>query len=163
MPGSGPRAFVDDVGAVADAERFPNVMIRYERADAALLEEPNDALDVEHRDRVDAGERLVEQDEGRLGAERPGYFQSPPLTSRQRNRRMLAQVGDVQVLEELGEARLDLLGREALQLEDRLHVPLPRQGANHRVLLRQVGDAEARATVGRQLGRLGPGPADAGP
>src|SRR5258708_36590168 len=93
MPRSEHRAFVDDVGAVADAERFPNVMIRYEHADAALLEEPNDALDVEHRDRVDAGERLGEQDEGRLGAGRPGYFQSPPLTSRQPNPRMLRQVG----------------------------------------------------------------------
>src|SRR5258708_23109562 len=152
MPGGQYGAFVDDVGAVADAERFPNVMIRYEHADAALLEEPNDALDVEHRDRVDAGERLVEQDEGRLGAERPGYFQSPPLTSRQRNRRMLAQVGDVQVLEQLGEARLDLLGREALQLEDRLHVLLHRQAAKHRVLLRQGGEAQARATVDPQAG-----------
>src|SRR5260221_13828040 len=155
MPGGQYGAFVDDVGAVADAERFPNVMIRYEHADAALLEEPNEALDVEHRDRVDAGERLVEQDEGRLGAERPGYFQAAPLATGERNRRMLAQGGDVQVLEQLGEARLDLLGRGALQLEDRLHVLLHRQAAKHRVLLRQVGNAEARAAGGRQGG--GPG------
>src|SRR5258708_6857048 len=146
MPGGQYGAFVDDVGAVADAERFPNVMIRYEHADAALLEEPNDALDVEHRDRVDAGERL-----GGLGAERPGYFQAAPLATGERNRRMLAQVGDVQVLEQLGEARLDLLGREALQLEDRLHVLLHRQAAKHRVLLRQVGNAEARAAMDRQV------------
>src|SRR3989442_6510179 len=99
-------------------------MIRYDHADAALLEEPNDAMDVEHRDRVDRGEGLVEQDEGRLGAERAGDFYPPPLTSRQRERRVLAQVRDVEVFQELGEARLDLFAREALQLEDRLHVLL---------------------------------------
>src|SRR5258706_4093829 len=163
MPGGQYGAFVDDVGAVADAERCPNVMIRYEHADAALLEEPNDALDVEHRDRVDAGERLVEQDEGRLGAERPGYFQAAPLATGERNRRMLAQVGDVQVLEQLGEARLDLLGREALQLEDRLHGLLHRQAAAHRGLLRQVGNAEARAAMDRQGREVGPVEGEAWP
>src|SRR5438067_5004172 len=149
------RTFVDDVGAVADAEGFPNVMIRYEYADAALLEEPNDALDVEHRDRVDAGERLVEQDERRLGAERARDLEAPALAARERDGGVLAQVGDVQVFQELGEARLDLLAREALQLEDRLHVLLHRQAAEHRVLLRQVGDAQARAPVDRQVRELG--------
>jgi hypothetical protein len=47
------------------------------------------------------------------------------------------------------------LRREALQLEDRLHVLLHRQAAEHRVLLRQVGDAEARAAVDRQVRELG--------
>src|SRR5688572_2162247 len=75
------RAFVDDVGAVADAERFPHVMVRNEHADAALLQEPNDALDVEHRDRVDAGERLVEQDEGRPRGERARDLQAAALAA----------------------------------------------------------------------------------
>src|SRR5260221_14622701 len=104
-------------------------MIRYEHADAALLEEPNDALDVEHRDRVDAGERLVEQDESRLGAERPGYFQAAPLAPGERNPPMLAQVGDVPGPVQLGAAPPDLLGRQALQLQGRLHVFLPPPGA----------------------------------
>src|SRR5207237_3458704 len=103
------RTFVDDVGAVADAEGFPNVMVRYEHADAALLEEPNDSLDVEHRDRVDAGERLVEQDEGRARAERACDLEAPPLAAGERQRGVLAQVRDVQVLQQLAEARLDLL------------------------------------------------------
>src|SRR6185503_19717270 len=76
-------ALVDDVGAVADAERFSDVMVRYEDADAAFFQEPNDPLDVEHRDRVDAGERLVEQDEGRAGAERARDLQPAALAPRQ--------------------------------------------------------------------------------
>src|SRR5205807_8721575 len=69
MPRGEHRAFVDDVGAVADAEGLAHVMIGDQHADRAFLEEPDDALNVEHGDRVDAGERLVEQDEGRLGGE----------------------------------------------------------------------------------------------
>ena len=61
---------VDDVGAVADAERLAHVVVGDQHADAALLQEADDALDVEHRDRVDAGERLVEQDEARARGER---------------------------------------------------------------------------------------------
>src|SRR5437867_12183618 len=120
-------------------------MVRYEHPDAALLEEPYDALDVEHRDRVDAGEGLVEQDERGAGAERARDLQPPPLASRQRDRGVLAQVRDVEILEQLREARLDLAGLEALKLEDRLHVLLDCQAAEHRVFLRPVRDAQARA------------------
>src|SRR5690349_19115550 len=108
------RALVDDVSAIADAERFSHVMVRYEHADAALLQEPNDALDVEHRDRVDAGEGLVEQDEGRLGAEGPRDLEAAPLAARERERRVLAQMRDVEVFQQLGKARLDVLGCESL-------------------------------------------------
>src|ERR687895_1027100 len=93
-------ALVDNVRAIADPECLAHVMVCYEHADAALLEEPNDALDVQNRDRVDARERLVEQNERRAGAERPGDLQPPPLAARQRDRGVLAQVGDVQVLEQ---------------------------------------------------------------
>src|ERR1043165_8735133 len=148
------RAFIDNVRAIADAERFPDVMVCYEHADAALLEEPYDALDVEHRDRVDAGEGLVEQDERRTRAERARDLQPAPLAPRQRDRGVLAQVRDVQVLQQLHQARLDVGLRQALQLEDRLHVLLHREASKHRGLLRQVGDAQARAPVDRQMREL---------
>src|SRR4051812_41382877 len=53
------RALVDDVGVVADAQRLAHVVVGDEHADAALLEETDDLLDVEDRDRIDARERLV--------------------------------------------------------------------------------------------------------
>ena len=40
---------------------------------------------------------------------------------------------------------------QALQLEDRLHVLLDRQAAENRSFLRQVGEAQARAAVDRQV------------
>src|SRR5207244_8301458 len=131
--------------------------VAYEHAYAALLEEPYDALDVEHRDRIDAGEGLVEQDERGPRAQRPRDLQAPPLASRQRDRRVLAQVRDVEVLEQLGEARLDLPRLQALKLQDRLHVLLDCQAAEHRVFLRQVRAAQARAARARQVRALAAG------
>src|SRR3954470_21712685 len=56
-------SFVDDVGPIADPERLAHIVVGNEHADAALLEEADDFLDVQHRDRIDPRERLVEQDE----------------------------------------------------------------------------------------------------
>src|SRR5947209_591100 len=55
-------AVVDDIGPVGYFQCFPHVMFGDEDADAHRLEVPDDALDVEHRDRVDPGARLVEED-----------------------------------------------------------------------------------------------------
>src|SRR3954471_12787505 len=54
---------------------------------------------------------------------------------------------NAQVLEELGEAELDLLALQALELEDRLHVLLDRKAPKNGVFLRQVGDAHPGTPV----------------
>ena len=56
-------AAVDDIGAVDQSERFAHVVIGDQNADAATLEMAHEVLDVADRDRVDAGEGLVEQHE----------------------------------------------------------------------------------------------------
>src|SRR5664280_1005282 len=56
-------AGVDDVAAVHDRERVTHVVVRDEDSDPGGREVPDHALDVEHGDRVDAGERLVEKHE----------------------------------------------------------------------------------------------------
>ena len=55
---------MDDIGAVDQPKRFADVMIGDENADAALLQVMHENLDVGDRNRVDAGERLVEKNEG---------------------------------------------------------------------------------------------------
>src|SRR5690606_1193962 len=54
---------VQDIGVAADSKCLPNIVIRYQYSNPALAQVPDDALDVEHRDRIDARERLVEEDE----------------------------------------------------------------------------------------------------
>src|SRR3954467_4814076 len=65
---------VDDIGPVGYFQCFPHVMVGDQDADAHRLEVTDDALDVEHRDRVDAGERLVEKDIPRTDDQRPRDF-----------------------------------------------------------------------------------------
>jgi repressor LexA len=100
-------AVADDVGPVADAERLAHVMVGNQDADAALLQEADDSLDLDHGDRIDAGERLVEQDEARLGRQRAGDFDPAPLAARQRRRRRGAQLFDRQVAQQLVEHVVD--------------------------------------------------------
>ena len=52
---------VNDVGAIDQTERFSHVVVGDQDADAATLEMPDEVLDVADRDRVDAGEWLVQQ------------------------------------------------------------------------------------------------------
>src|SRR3989454_7429289 len=86
---------------------------------------------------------------------------SAALAARERDRGVLAQMRDVEVLQQLGEARLDLGRLESLQLEDGLHVLFHREAPEHRILLRQIRDAQPRAAVDRQVRELGGGEGDA--
>ena len=54
---------MNDVGPVGDAQRLANIVIGDEQPDTPLFQVKDDLLDVSHRDRVDAGERLIEEHE----------------------------------------------------------------------------------------------------
>src|SRR5579859_3386992 len=88
------RAVIDDIGTVANTERFPDIVVRDEHADVALPEEADDFLDVQHRDWIDTRERLIEQDEARLRGQRTRDFDAPTLAAGQADRRTVAQVGN---------------------------------------------------------------------
>src|SRR5690606_19304975 len=74
-------AAVDDAGAIDDIERLAHVMIRDQHADAASLQVLHQLADVADRERVDAGEGLVEQHDRRIGGERSGDLAAPPFTA----------------------------------------------------------------------------------
>src|SRR5689334_12448370 len=93
-------AVVDDVSAVADAESLSHIVVGDEHADAALLQEPDDFLDVEHRDRIDPGERLVEQDEARARRQRARDFHTASFATGEADRRARMQVPDGEVVQE---------------------------------------------------------------
>lgn len=112
------HAVIQDVGVVADAQRLAHVMIGNQHADVALLEEADDFLDVEHGNRVDAGEWLVEQDEARLGGQCSGNLDAPPLTAGQGGRWTVADVADMQILDQVAGATLNFRRRISLQLQD---------------------------------------------
>ena len=58
-------------------------MIGDQDTDAALLQVTDDLLDIEHRNRIDPGERFIEQNEFRVKDQRPGYLDAPAFTAGQ--------------------------------------------------------------------------------
>src|SRR5258708_31274709 len=82
-PAAKNRAVVNDVGAVGDAERLADVVVRDEHADAAIAQVKDDLLDVGDRDRIDPCEGLVEEHELRRHDERARDLRAPALAARQ--------------------------------------------------------------------------------
>ena len=59
---------MDDIGAIDDFQRRAHVMIGDQHADAAVAQMHDQIADIAERNRIDARERLVEQNEMRLRA-----------------------------------------------------------------------------------------------
>src|SRR5215469_17158119 len=59
----------DDIGAIRDAQRFANVVIRHEDSQPVALQIQNDLLKLDHLDRIDARKRLVKQQEAGIDSE----------------------------------------------------------------------------------------------
>src|SRR5256885_13771089 len=88
------------------AQGFAHIMVSDQDADAAVRQLADDALDIEHGQRIHARKRLVQEHEARLGRERAGDLDAPPLPARERHAEGSAHVADAQLLEQLLEALL---------------------------------------------------------
>src|SRR5262245_19057347 len=123
-------------------------MIRYQDADVALAQMANDPLDIEHRYRIDAGERLVEEHEFRLHRKRTRDLDTATLAAREANPERIANVANVQLFEQLFELRLPRCAVEVPpRLKDSADVVRHAQRPEDRRLLRQVAQAELGAPV----------------
>ena len=70
---------VNDVGAVDQTERLPNIVIGDEHANSAALEMSHEVLNVADRDGINPREWFIKQHEGRLAGERARDFAASPL------------------------------------------------------------------------------------
>ena len=79
---SGPedRALLDYIGSVGDTKRFSHIVIGDQDPDPALLQAPNDPLDFQNGQGIDAGKRFVEQNERRPGHQGTGNLEATPLS-----------------------------------------------------------------------------------
>ncbi len=57
-PGCNHDSAIDDVGAGADPEGFAHIMVGDQHTDTAAGQLADDALDIEHRERIDARRRV---------------------------------------------------------------------------------------------------------
>src|SRR5882724_10708152 len=143
---------IDDIGAVRQSERFPDVVICDQHPDAAIGEVSDQILNVAHRDRVDAGEWFVEQHVIRTGGQRAGDLDAPPFAARESDRRRLAQPRDVEFVEQRIELGLALFSGGFDDFEHRADILFDREAAKDRGLLRQIANPQPRALIHRELG-----------
>src|SRR5712691_2373102 len=143
---------MQDICPINDLQRVAHIMIGDQDADATILEVRYEVADVADRNRIDPGERLIEQDEVRLGRQRPGDLATPPLAARQRHRRSAPQMADRELGQERVEHRLPGFGFGLGDLENGADVLLDGEATEDRRFLRQIADAEARPAIHRQIG-----------
>src|ERR1043166_1959638 len=74
-------AVVDNIRAIGDRQGFANVVICNQNSDALPLEIEDNSLQFEHLNRIDTGERFVQQQKAGLDDQRPGNFHSPAFTA----------------------------------------------------------------------------------
>src|SRR5262245_54222591 len=123
-------------------------MIGDEDADIARRQVTDDALDIEHGDRIDAGEWLIEQHELRLCGKCPCNFHTATFAARQALPEAVPDVADVQLIEKTFEQLgAPLRGELVAYFEDRADVVLHGQLAEDGGFLREVTESQASAPV----------------
>ena len=93
--GSDKAAFVENICAAANAQCLAHIMVGDQHADAAFSQMFDDALDIDHGNRIDAGEGFIEQYEARFGGERARDLDTAPLAARQADAGLLGKMIDV--------------------------------------------------------------------
>src|SRR5947209_9861767 len=68
---------VDDAGTIDDVERLADIVVGDQHADAAAPQLTDELADVGDRNRIDPGERLIEEHDRRFGGERTRDLATP--------------------------------------------------------------------------------------
>ena len=130
-------------------------MVRHEDSEATVAKPADDLLQFGYRDRVDGGERLVEQQELRIRSERAGNLRTPPLSAGKR----VPQIAPAFCKPKLGQERLRSFAPLAPAqsgdlLENRQHVFLDGEAPEDGRFLREVPDAGTRSLVHGKAGEI---------
>src|SRR5690606_15425212 len=141
-------AFADDVGGFADVQGLAHVVIGDQHADALGFKVLDDLLDIAYRDRIDPGEGFVQQDEFRRAGQGASDLHPASLATGQAHAQAVADVGDVEFLEQAFQSLPATRGVQVLAgLEDGHDVVGDGELAEDGGFLRQVTDAGAGAAV----------------
>src|SRR5881397_1494831 len=135
-------------GSTGGMLRAPELVRRHEddRLAETSLQREELALQLDARDGIERPERLIEQEERRIGGQRPGDADPLALPARQLVRVARAEhaVIETDQGEELAHARGDALGGPPLEPRHQTHVALDREVREQADLLDDVADAAAQ-------------------
>ena len=102
----------DDIGAFADGQRLPDVMVGDQHAKTTVAQMLDDAFDINNGNGVNPGKRLIQQNEFRISGQRAGDFNAAAFTAGQRLTEAVAQMLDVKFFHQLFRAVFTLLAAE---------------------------------------------------
>src|SRR5579863_2359247 len=102
-------------------------MVGDEDAEAAVAQLPDHGLDVGDRDRIDARERLVEQQERGLYRERARDLDAPPFAAGEAVAASVDERTQAELLEQPRQTPLALVARDAVLLPDQPDVVADRK------------------------------------
>src|SRR3984885_15681575 len=100
-PRSKDLALRDDVCPVRHRQRLPNIVVRNQHSDPALLQPEDDLPQIPHCNRTDPGERLIQQNKRRLNRQTSCNLDPPALSTAQRIASRLAHVSQIQLFNQL--------------------------------------------------------------
>src|SRR6185295_694392 len=123
-------------------------MVGYQHAYLPFFQEFNDPLDIQHGNGIDPGKGLIQQDEAWLTSQRTSDLCTPALTAGQANCRAVAQMSNMQVIEQRFQLVFHVLFIRA-QFQHCLDILCDRQLAEDGSLLRQVGQPHPRTSMYR--------------
>ena len=149
------RAFVEEVGTIGDSKGLADVVVGDKDADIAFPEVRHDILYILHGNRVDAGKRLVKQQEHGVVGKRTRNLRAAAFATAELYAFAFAYVLQAEFIKQRFQLLALLLFGEVLtELEDGPYVVFDRHLAEDRGFLRQVADTHLRAPVHREARNL---------
>src|SRR5579884_2787361 len=147
-------AIVDDIGAVRDGEGLADIVVRDENADAGVLQIEDNPLQFQYLDGVDAGERLIEEEEAGLDDQGPGDLDAAPLAAGERVSFVVPDRLKAELRDQAIHAVTALAAGEPKRLQDRHQVIFDGELAKNGGFLGKVADTSARPLVHGHGGNL---------
>src|SRR2546429_8698655 len=119
-------AVVNYIRSVCNRQSLANVVISYQHADAALTQLLQNSLYINHRYRINPGERLIEQDEPRFYHQTSRDLSPATLAPRELVRFCVTHICDVEFAQQQLQSMLPLRLREGQGLQHQENIFLDR-------------------------------------
>ena len=132
-----------------------HVVVRDNHTDILIFECAHNALDILHRNRVNARKGLVEENKLGVDSHRTSNLRTPTLATRELDTFILTHLLQAELLNQFLNPLSLVLLRVARHFEHRTEVVLHRESAKHRRLLCQVAHTHLGAFIDGQFGNLG--------
>ena len=143
---------MDDERYIRHAERLADVVVGDDNADPVAAQLAEDALEFDDLLGIDAGKRLVKQQEAGCQHQRASDFDPTPLASGQLVSVVVSHPVQPETADQVVESLATFRRQQGQRLQDRHDVLVHRQLAEYGRLLRQVADAQACPLVHRHIG-----------